>query len=151
MKSELPNLVGTKPGALDLSEPEGRVLKMIEMIEAEPLCRISDLARVFNLSHSHLKHLFKKQTGVPLGHLLAQRRLHCAASLLSDTNMRIKRIAQTVGYEHTSSFVRAFERQFAKAPRAYRLESIKHPVQIILQTAQLGAVPLPPISHPSDA
>lgn len=110
-------------GSLGLIEPEGRMLKIIKMIQAEPLCRINDLAREFNLSHSHLEHLFKRETGVPLGQLLAEQRLRRAAYLLSDTNLRIKQIAQAVGYEHTSSFVRAFERHFAKTPRVYRRES----------------------------
>jgi transcriptional regulator GlxA family with amidase domain len=43
-----------------------------------------------------------------------------AADLLGQTNMSIKEIAWTVGYEHTSSFTRAFERHFCEAPRAYR-------------------------------
>jgi AraC-like DNA-binding protein len=34
--------------------------------------------------------------------------------------MRIKEIAHTVGYEHTSSFIRAFERHFMQAPHLYR-------------------------------
>jgi transcriptional regulator GlxA family with amidase domain len=34
--------------------------------------------------------------------------------------MSIKEIGWTVGYEHTSSFSRAFERHFQEAPRAYR-------------------------------
>jgi two-component system response regulator YesN len=71
--------------------------------------------------------LFKKETGVPLGQLLTKQRLLHAAHLLSHTNMRIKEIAQTIGYEHTSSFVRAFERQFAAPPRLYRRESVKRP------------------------
>jgi AraC-like DNA-binding protein len=102
---------------------EGRVLKILQMIQSEPLCRIQDLAREFNLSNSYLEHFFKKQTGVSLGQLLTEQRLRRAASLLSETNLRIKEIAQAVGYEHTSSFVRAFERYFAKSPRLYRRES----------------------------
>jgi two-component system response regulator YesN len=104
---------------------DGRVLKILQMIQSEPLCRIDDLAREFNLSHSYLEHFFKKQTGVALGQLLTEQRLRRAAYLLSQTNLRIKEIAQAVGYEHTSSFVRAFERCFAKAPRQYRREATK--------------------------
>jgi transcriptional regulator GlxA family with amidase domain len=114
-----------KPAATDLVGHQGRVLKILEMIQSEPLCRIHDLARAFNLSNSYLEHLFKKQTGVPLGQLLTEQRLRRAACLLAQTNLRIKEIAQAVGYEHTSSFVRAFERYFAKAPRLYRHEATK--------------------------
>jgi len=111
--------------ALGLVGHEGRVLKILQMIQSEPLCRIHDLAREFNLSNSYLEHFFKKQTGMSLGQLLTEQRLRRAASLLSETNLRIKEIAQAVGYEHTSSFVRAFERYFAKSPRLYRREATK--------------------------
>jgi AraC-like DNA-binding protein len=32
----------------------------------------------------------------------------------------VKEIAYTIGYEHASSFIRAFERRFAQAPLRYR-------------------------------
>jgi AraC-like DNA-binding protein len=99
---------------------EHRVLKILQMIQSQPLHRIEDLAREFNLSHSRLEHLFKEETGVSLGQLLTEQRLERAAHLLLHTNMRVKEIAHTVGYEHTSSFIRAFERHFTQAPRLYR-------------------------------
>jgi AraC-like DNA-binding protein len=119
----LPRTPNGKAEALSLVGHEGRVLKILQMIQSAPLCRIQDLAREFNLSNSYLEHFFKKQTGVSLGQLLTGQRLRRAASLLSQTNLRVKEIAQAVGYEHTSSFVRAFERYFAKSPRLYRRES----------------------------
>ena len=113
--------------SLALISSDSRMVRILEMIQAEPLCRATDLARELNLSHSYLEHLFKKETGVPLGQMLTKHRLLHAAHLLSRTNMRIKEIAQTIGYEHTSSFVRAFERHFSAPPRLYRRESAKRP------------------------
>jgi len=72
------------------------------------------------LSKSHLQHLFKRQTGLCLGHLLIEQKLQIAARLLKSSQMRIKQIACAVGYEHTSSFTRAFERRFAEPPQLYR-------------------------------
>ena len=111
---------GVHPGNAEPQVQERRVLKILQMIQSQPLRRIEDLAREFNLSHSRLEHLFKKETGVSLGQLLTEQRLARAAHLLLHTNMRIKEIAHTVGYEHTSSFIRAFERHFMQAPRLYR-------------------------------
>src|SRR5215469_2306298 len=73
--------------SLALISPDSRMARILEMIHAEPLCRVTDLARELNLSHSHLEHLFKKETGVPLGQLLTKHRLLHAAHLLSHTNM----------------------------------------------------------------
>jgi transcriptional regulator GlxA family with amidase domain len=99
---------------------EERLQKVFEMIESGKPCTIQALAEQLNLSHSRLQHLFKQQTGMSLGHLLTQQRLYRAAHLLTHSNKRIKEIAHAVGYEHASSFIRAFERHFAKAPRLFR-------------------------------
>ena len=99
-----------------------RLRKLLRLMEEDPNGTIHDWALAFNLSHSHLQRLFKQATGIGLGHLLTQRRLHRAAHLLANTNMSVKEIASAVGYEHTSSFIRAFERQFEKAPRRFRMQ-----------------------------
>jgi AraC-like DNA-binding protein len=52
--------------------------------------------------------------------LLAERRLQKAAHLLAESEMSIKELAFAVGYEHASSFIRAFQRRFAQTPRDYR-------------------------------
>ena len=111
---------GLHPSDIEPMVQERRVRKILQMIQAQPLRRIEELAREFNLSHSRLEHLFEQETGVSLGQLLTEQRLSRAAYLLLHTNMRVKEIAHTVGYEHTSSFVRAFERHFTQAPRLYR-------------------------------
>lgn len=100
-----------------------RLRKLVELIDAEPLGNIHDWAGALNLSDSHLQRLFKQATGLALGHLLSERRLQRAANLLTNTNLSIKEVACAVGYEHCSSFTRAFERRFAQAPRQYRMES----------------------------
>jgi AraC-like DNA-binding protein len=113
---------GTPRKAKALMPPvrEERLQKILEMIASGKPCTIHALAQEFNLSPSHLQHLFKQQTGVCLGHLLTQQKLHRAAYLLTHSNLRIKEISSSAGYEHTSSFIRAFERHFAQPPRLYR-------------------------------
>jgi AraC family transcriptional regulator len=120
---------GDRPGPVGLPQTaagtsqEHRVRKILKLIETEPACRIPELAAQCKLSHSHLQHLFKRQTGVRLGHLILEQRLLKAAQLLENSNMSVKEIAYAVGYEHTSSFTRAFERRFGQAPRSYRRQS----------------------------
>jgi AraC-like DNA-binding protein len=99
---------------------EFRIRKIIEKVESASLSKISELAAELNLSESRLQHLFKQTTGVGLGHVLTEQRLQKAALLLTGTSMRIKEIAAAVGYEHTSSFTRAFEQRFAQPPQVYR-------------------------------
>jgi YesN/AraC family two-component response regulator len=96
------------------------IAKILEIIKSGRACNVCYLAREFNLSKSHLQHLFKRQTGLRLGHLLTEQKLQKAAHLLKSSQMRIKQIACAVGYEHTSSFTRAFERRFAEPPQEFR-------------------------------
>ena len=107
--------------------PERRIRRVLEIIESDSACTVSDLALELNLSESRLQHLFKQTTGVGLGHLLTEKRLLKAARLLAGTELRIKEIAAAVGYEHTSSFSRAFEQRFAQSPNVYRRESRAEP------------------------
>jgi AraC-like DNA-binding protein len=100
-----------------------RLRKVIQMIESEGLSTVHALAEEVNLSSSHLQHLFKQQTGVCITELLTEQRLRKAARHLEAGDMSIKEIAYAVGYEHASSFIRAFQRYFAQTPRAYRYRS----------------------------
>lgn len=109
-----------KAAALMPAVREERLQKVLELIESGQPCTIHAMAQAVNLSHSHLQHLFKQQTGVCLGQLLTEQKLHRAAYLLTHSNLRIKEISNSAGYEHTSSFIRAFERHFAQPPRLYR-------------------------------
>jgi transcriptional regulator GlxA family with amidase domain len=101
---------------------ERRLRQVIEMIESDPSCSIRDLAGKVSLTPTHLQRLFKQQTGTQLGSLVVERRLQKAAQLLTISNLSIKEIAHSVGYRHHSSFVRAFQRRFAQAPKHYRLQ-----------------------------
>ncbi len=113
--------VATQPNSPTDELQQERVSKILETIKSGRLCSLHGLAGELNLSESHLQHLFKRQTGLRLGHLIVEQKLQRAAHLLKSTNMRIKEIAGAVGYEHPSSFIRAFARRFMQAPQAYRL------------------------------
>jgi len=99
---------------------ERRVQKIFQMVESGTTFVIRDLAAEFHLSPAYLQRLFKHETGVCLGVWLSEQRLQRAAYLLSNTYLSVKEITHAVGYEHTSSFVRAFERRFHQPPSRFR-------------------------------
>jgi AraC-like DNA-binding protein len=113
-------VIGRAHGGNGVANTEDLIRRTLELIESESPRRISDLAAELNLSESRLQHLFKQITGLGLGQRLTEQRLQKAALLLTHSRLRIKEIAASVGYEHTSSFTRAFERRFAQTPLAYR-------------------------------
>jgi AraC-like DNA-binding protein len=99
---------------------ERRVLRILDMVETGTTFAIRDFAAEFRLSTGYLQRLFKNETGICMGEWLNEQRLQRAAYLLSNSYLSIKEITHAVGYEHTSSFVRAFERRFLQAPARYR-------------------------------
>jgi AraC-like DNA-binding protein len=107
-------------GGNGVAHTEELIRRISDLIESESPRTISDLALELSLSESRLQHVFKQTTGVGLGHRLTEQRLQKAALLLTYTRLKIKQIAASVGYEHTSSFTRAFERRFEQPPLAYR-------------------------------
>ena len=106
--------------AFETTAQQERIRKVLQVIESSNPCTIHDLAVEFKLSDSRLEHWFKQQTGVCLGRLLTEQRLRKAADLLENSYMSVKEVACAVGYQHASSFVRAFERSFAQSPGCYR-------------------------------
>lgn len=118
--NRIANSNGLPAGALIPVVQDCRLRKVLQMIASNSPQKIQDLAVECNLSESHLQHLFKESTGLGLGRMLADQRMQRAAKLLEQTNLSIKEIAWTVGYEHTSSFTRAFERYFRESPRCFR-------------------------------
>jgi transcriptional regulator GlxA family with amidase domain len=108
------------PGSLIPLVQERRLRKVLERIEIGPPRSVSELAREVRLSPAHLQRLFKQETGIHISALLSESRLRMAAQLLSSTEMEIKEIAYAAGYQHHSSFVRAFQRRFRQSPKEYR-------------------------------
>jgi len=104
---------------------ERRVLRVVEMVESGGTFSIRQLAAEFRLSPAYLQRLFKHETGICMGEWLIEQRLQRAAYLLSNSYLSIKEITHAVGYEHTSSFIRAFERRFLQAPARYRKQNDK--------------------------
>jgi AraC family transcriptional activator of mar-sox-rob regulon len=100
-----------------------RVLKILEMVEAAATFAVRELAAEARLSPGYLQRLFKNETGICMGEWLSEQRLQRAAFLLSTSHLSIKEITHAIGYEHTSSFVRAFERRFRQAPARYRKQN----------------------------
>lgn len=97
-----------------------RVSKVAALLQRGDSIDIKDLADTVNLSVSRLEHLFKKQMSVTMTEYLLECRLKRAATLLDTSEMRIKEISHASGYNHPSSFVRAFSKQFGVGPTVYR-------------------------------
>jgi AraC family transcriptional regulator of arabinose operon len=97
-----------------------RIEKAIQLLEKNPSCTLQDLEFHCRMSTSRLTHVFKRETGGTIKRYRREHRLREAARMLTLTDMSVKKIAYHVGYQHTSSFVRAFEAEFGLPPTRYR-------------------------------
>ena len=125
-RKSIPSAESPSSRLLAPAMPEGRVQKIIRIVESGPVRTIRDLALEINLSPSRLQRLFKHEMGISMGEWLSEQRLQRAAQLLEKSYLSVKEIAYAVGYEHASSFIRAFERRFTQAPARFRKQSGLH-------------------------
>jgi AraC-like DNA-binding protein len=116
--SVLATLAKSKSGeGTDL--PLDRSIAYINLNYASPIT-VDELAAMENLSPSRYSALFKERFGVaPIEHVI-NLRIRASLSLLSDTDMQIKEIAELVGYSDGHFFSRMFAKRMHRSPAAYR-------------------------------
>jgi AraC-like DNA-binding protein len=81
---------------------------------------LEELARSVGASRSVLAERFQKLMGVSPMQYLTQWRMVMAASLLRRSGAQLTHIAQDVGYQADTAFIRAFRRQYGQSPAAWR-------------------------------
>lgn len=80
-------------------------------------------AKMMNLSESRFNHLFKAEVGVAPYTYLLELRINNAATLLEQTNLQIKQIAEQSGFEDALYFTQAFKKAKGVTPSQYRKQS----------------------------
>ncbi len=99
-----------------------RVQITISTIE-EKLSRkfeIEQLARQANISVSHLRHVFKFETGVTPTQYVKRVRMQQAELLLQTTFLSVKEVMNRVGITNESYFSHEFKKTYGVPPSQYR-------------------------------
>ena len=91
-----------------------QLLKYINRNLSENLS-IDQLANRFFFSKSHMMRNFKNETGYTIHNYITSKRLLMARSLISQ-GMPVMKAAQASGFHDYTTFVRAYKKQFGKAP-----------------------------------
>lgn len=78
------------------------------------------VAREISVTPKYLGTLFKDSVGVTFHEYLNNLRLKYACSLLGSTDMAIKEIAFSAGYNSVEHFMYTFKKRFVMTPSAYR-------------------------------
>lgn len=83
---------------------------------------LDDMANQIGLSTSHFRTIFTNQIGRTPGSYFSNMRMNKAAQLLRETQISIKRISMTLGYNNVSNFYRVFKSHYRMPPKFYRKE-----------------------------
>lgn len=81
---------------------------------------VGQLAGRINLSSSYFWALFKQRTGYPPLDFLIRLRMQRACQLLKSTDLKVKKVAEAVGYKDSLYFSRLFKSVCGVAPTDYR-------------------------------
>lgn len=85
-----------------------------------------DIAAAFNLSAGYISALFKKTTGENFKDYLTMRRLAAAKQLMqTKKNLKVKDLAQQVGYNNVNTFIRIFKKYEGISPGEYQMSEGK--------------------------
>lgn len=96
------------------------VLHIRQNYAEKELMREEIIAATCNMSTSHFRAVFKKETGLTVRDFVIQTRLVAAAHLLKNTNCSVMDIALESGFGQVSCFNRSFMKIFKQTPTAFR-------------------------------
>lgn len=81
---------------------------------------VSELASLCGISPRHLLRRYRELQGETLVTRIERHQMAQAKRLLRETDMPLKRIAQTIGFAHAANFSAAFRRVTGFTPRTFR-------------------------------
>lgn len=110
-------------GEAPIDSPILQAAQFIREHYSDPIS-LPDVARIANMSQYHFSRQFKKECGYSPHEYVILTRINRAKHLLKTTDMPIKIIAQTVGYQNLETFTSAFSRRVGMAPSLFR----KYPI-----------------------
>lgn len=82
--------------------------------------RVTDFAKICNLSKFRFIHFFKENTGMPPMDYLLTIRIDKAKELLNGSSLNIAEIAEVLGYDDPLYFSRYFKNATGVSPKRYR-------------------------------
>lgn len=86
---------------------------------------LKDVADEVYLSQNYLSELFKKETGQGFYEFLSNYRIKRAKEILLTTNLKIYEVAESVGYNDSITFGRAFKKITGVTPNNFRNNKLK--------------------------
>jgi YesN/AraC family two-component response regulator len=98
------------------------IVSFIAESYADPDFSAAKIAGEFKISPAQLSRFFKKNMDIGILEYVHKIRIENSKPLLTDSDMKIKDIAEKVGYIHSLTFIRIFKKYMGITPGQYRGE-----------------------------
>jgi AraC-like DNA-binding protein len=105
-----------------------RLAKVALEEQLEGVISIAKLAASLHLSEERLRRLFRQHTGMSPYQYYLELKIHRARQLLRETDLPIKTIAHTLGFESQFHFAKAFKQRTGITPAQWRRGEIPRPL-----------------------
>lgn len=104
---------------------DSRVLQALKIIHSGLSLHLDaeKVARTLNLSSSRLRHLLKRDLGIPFGQYVKRARMDRAREILETSHLSVKQVMSEVGAQDRSHFTRDYKKIFGERPRESRLRA----------------------------
>jgi AraC-like DNA-binding protein len=101
---------------------DARVSRAVAALHRDPARNwlVEELASIAGMSRSRFAELFMETVGEPPLRYLHRWRLATASDLLRKSNLPVREIAHSIGYQSEAAFSRAFKTMFGVTPRETR-------------------------------
>jgi AraC-like DNA-binding protein len=81
---------------------------------------VSEIAHFLNIDRSHLTRIFKNICGISTQQFIISLKMEMASQSLKKSNMTIKEVANSVGYDNQMDFSKLFKKHFNMTPTQWR-------------------------------
>jgi len=99
--------------------PAQRLKRLIDEDDAWSR-NLDELSQACDMSPDHMRRLFLREFGIKPQDYRQQRRLRLATQLLENTPLRVKEIAEKLGFRHVSHFCMVYKKAFGVCPGTAR-------------------------------
>lgn len=91
-----------------------------------PEATLQTIASHVYLNPSYLSKIYKSETGEGISEFIFRMRMERACHLLQSSNLKVYEVAQQLGYQKTSYFIKLFRDKYGCTPQEYKDMAGKH-------------------------
>ncbi len=117
----LVSAVNQVPAINESTEKDPRLVEMLNIIQENyTSVTLDQIAEKTGLSKPYVSRYIKEHSGLTFGDNVRKVRMKKAKALIKNTNMKIEKVSEAVGYQNTEHFNRLFKKEYGVTPVQFR-------------------------------